>query len=218
MGSVADFVLPSETDCTFAATHRPRRSLLRVEPSTEAPLPGSIEPAVVAPAEALPDFGALYTEGFPFVYRVLRALGVAPHRLEDAAQDVFTVVHRKLPEFAGRSSPRTWLFAITQRVANDYRRAERRKGSRLMSLEAEPTSELASPHADLEARQAARFVDGFVKTLSAEKRAIFALAFLEEMPAPEIAQALSVPLNTVYSRMRAVRVELRAALEKRRTL
>ena len=60
-------------------------------------------------------------------------------------------------------------------------------------------------------------MDAFLKTLSAEKRAIFALAFLEEMPAPEIAQALSVPLNTVYSRMRAVRVELRTALERQKT-
>ncbi len=214
MGSVGHFVSPRETDSWFAATHSSRTFLLTAEPSPEAPLPGSIEPAVGSPPDARPDFGAVYAEGFPFVYRVLRALGVPPHRLEDAAQDVFTVVHRKLPEFAGRSSLRTWLFGITQRVANDYRRGERRKGSRLTPLEAEPSSELASPHADLEARQAARFVDAFVKTLSEEKRVIFALAFLEEMPAPEIAQALSVPLNTVYSRMRAVRVELRAEFEK----
>jgi RNA polymerase sigma-70 factor (ECF subfamily) len=210
-------VLQGETDFAFAATHTRRPSLLPAELSTEALAPCSTEPPIVSSPEEPRDFGALYAEGFPFVYRVLRALGVAADRLEDAAQDVFAVVHRKLPEFARRSTLRTWLFGITQRVANDYRRVERRKGSRLTPLDAEPASGIASPHADLEAAEAARFVDAFVKTLSAEKRAIFALAFLEEMPAPEIAQALSVPLNTVYSRMRAVRVELRTALERQKT-
>lgn len=162
------------------------------------------------------EFAVVYAEGFPFVMRVLRSLGVAPDRLEDAAQEVFTVVHRRLPDFEGRSSLRTWLFAITQRVASDYRRSERRKSSRLTPLHVEPTSGGTTPEGDLEARQAADLIDAFVSTLTPEKRAVFALAFMEEMPATEVAEALGVPLNTVYSRIRAVRTELRAALAERR--
>jgi RNA polymerase sigma-70 factor (ECF subfamily) len=173
-------------------------------------------PSPHAPADALPTFDQVYADGFPFVFRVLRSLGVHPHRLEDAAQDVFTVVHRRLAEFEGRSSIRTWLFGIAQRVASDYRRGERRKASQLDPLTPDIQSEHASPHANLEARRAADFVDEFLKSLSSQKREVFALAFMEEMPAGEVAQALGIPLNTAYSRIRTVRAELKKALERRK--
>ena len=166
---------------------------------------------------AAPTFDRIYAEGFPFVFRVLRSLGVAPVRLEDAAQDVFTVVHRRLGDFEGRSSVRTWLFGIAQRVASDYRRAERRKPSGLEALPAELSCERASPHANLEAQRAADFLDAFLRSLGEDKRALFALAFLEEMPASEVAQALGIPLNTVYSRIRTLRAELGKALKRRNT-
>ncbi len=172
---------------------------------------------LIAQPQAVPaTFDQVYSEGFGFVFRVLRTLGVRPDRLEDAAQDVFTVVHRRLGEFEGRSSVRTWLFGIAQRVASDYRRSDRRKSSRLEPLIADVPSEQSSPQARLEAQHAAHFVDEFLKTLSSQKREVFALAFMEEMPPGEVAQALGIPLNTVYSRIRTVRGELRTALERRK--
>lgn len=180
--------------------------------------PASSESACAEAAREAPLFDRVYAENFPFVFRLLRSLGVHPDRLEDAAQDVFTVVHRRLSDFEGRSSIRTWLFGIAQRVASDYRRTERRKTSRLDPLAAEVQSDQASPHAELEAQRAARFVDAFVSSLSDEKRAVFALAFMEEMPATEVAEALGIPLNTAYSRIYAVRVALRKAMERRKLL
>lgn len=64
--------------------------------------------------------GAAPADGFEKIYeahasrvlRALRRLGVREADLEDVAQEVFVVVHRKLPEFAGRSSLKTWLFGI----------------------------------------------------------------------------------------------------------
>jgi len=41
--------------------------------------------------------------------------------------------------------------------------------------------------------------------LSDEQRAVFVLADIEELSAPEIASALDVKLNTVYSRLRSAR-------------
>lgn len=207
-------VLAMAKDCAHAATHPASTRLMPAAHSTRVLAPGG-DASTATPGVMSRDFSAVYAEGFPFVFRVLRSLGVPPNRLEDAAQDVFTVVHRRLAGFEGRSSLRTWLFGIAQRVASDYRRFEQRKGSRLEPLSDEPSSDDASPHADLEARRAAAFVDAFVKSLTPEKRAVFALALMEEMPAGEVAEALHVPLNTVYTRIRAVRAELRAALERR---
>jgi len=43
-------------------------------------------------------------------------------KAEDAMQDVFLVVHRRLAEFEGRAKLSTWLFGICLRVAKDHRR------------------------------------------------------------------------------------------------
>ena len=56
-------------------------------------------------------FEETYDEYFDFVWVSLRRLGVAPAQLDDAAQDVFVVVHRRLHEFEFRSELKTWLFA-----------------------------------------------------------------------------------------------------------
>src|SRR4051812_34339786 len=78
--------------------------------------------------EQLPTtFEEVYAAHVAFVWRVLRALGVAAEQLEDAAQDVFVIVHRRLPEFEGRSAITTWLFAIARRVASRYRRKSKPK-------------------------------------------------------------------------------------------
>ena len=49
-----------------------------------------------------------------FVWRVLRRHGVPERELEDGCQEVFVVVHRKVAEFEGRSSVRTWIYGIAR--------------------------------------------------------------------------------------------------------
>src|SRR5689334_16903611 len=71
-------------------------------------------------------FAAVYQAHFAFVWRCLRGLGVPQAALDDAAQEVFVVVHRRLPEFRGESSLRTWLYAIVRNVAANQRRGHHR--------------------------------------------------------------------------------------------
>ena len=59
--------------------------------------------------DAAPAFAAVYREHHGFVARTLRHLGVDPGRVDDAVQDTFLVVHRRLAEFEGRAALRTWL-------------------------------------------------------------------------------------------------------------
>ena len=70
-------------------------------------------------------FEQVYKEHFAFVWRSLRRLGVREEDANDAAQEVFIVVHRKLGEFSGRSKLTTWLYGICFRVASERRRARR---------------------------------------------------------------------------------------------
>src|SRR5262245_51753387 len=69
----------------------------------------------------------VYETQFDFVWRSARRLGVASLHVDDVVQEVFLVVFRRLAEFEGRSSLKTWLFGITRRVVRDHRRSARRK-------------------------------------------------------------------------------------------
>jgi RNA polymerase sigma-70 factor (ECF subfamily) len=149
-------------------------------------------------------FDALYAEHFDFVWRSLRRLGVHPSVVDDAAQDTFVVLHRRLPELRPEASPRAFLFGIAQRVAHDYRRTARRKGAASLDPGRQVSQE-SGPFERTAKAQAAQVLKRFLEAIDEDKRAVFVLAELEEMTAPEIAEALSVNLNTVYSRLRVAR-------------
>jgi RNA polymerase sigma-70 factor, ECF subfamily len=157
-------------------------------------------------------FDEVYAHYFPFVWRCLRGLGVPRGALDDAAQDVFLVVHRQLDGFRGDSSAQTWLYGIARHVASNYQRRARRKQAPLEPLVTEPPHPDPGPHERAADAEAAAFVEGFLAGLDDKKRDLFILAVLEEMTIPEVAAALSIPVNTAYTRLRAVRADFERAL------
>jgi RNA polymerase sigma-70 factor (ECF subfamily) len=144
------------------------------------------------------------------VWRTLHRLGVHPDSVDDAAQDVFLIVHRKLGEFEGRSQLSTWIVAVTYRVALNYRR--RIKKTVHEEFLDQTISPLGGPDLSLQGLQAAQFVSRFCRQLTEGKRDVFVLCVLEERTAPEVAKILDMKLNTVYSRLRHARAEFREAL------
>ena len=46
---------------------------------------------------SVPSFDDIYAQHAPFVWRILRTFGIGDAQIEDAVQDVFVVVHRRLP-------------------------------------------------------------------------------------------------------------------------
>jgi RNA polymerase sigma-70 factor (ECF subfamily) len=166
------------------------------------------------PARGVPNFDEVYQQHFAFVFRSLRGLGVPPASLDDAVQEVFLVVHRRLPDFEERSSLRTWLFSIAYHVSRGLRRREQRKGG-LADLDPNLPGEDLDPEARTENGRAWQFVSDFLKGLEDGKRAVFVLCVLEQATAAEAAESLQIPINTVYSRIHAARRAFRAALETR---
>jgi RNA polymerase sigma-70 factor (ECF subfamily) len=160
------------------------------------------------------DFASVYEEHFAFVWRSLRRLGVASAQLDDASQDVFLVIYRRLDDFEGRSSVKTWIFGIVLKIVRTYKRTAARKPTE--PLEGDIAA-LASPAEELtDAARAARLMHSLLDELDDAPRAVFILSELEEMTAPEISAALGVNLNTVYSRLRAARRDFDAALVRHR--
>jgi RNA polymerase sigma-70 factor (ECF subfamily) len=162
------------------------------------------------PTAAALSFERVYAEEFDFVWRCLQGLGVPRGWLDDAVQDVFVIVHRRLPGYEGRSSLRTWLYGVVRNVAYKQRRRRARKPSEC--LEEEPESPDRDPEERAQDEQAARFIRTFVKALDDRKREVFVACMLEQLSVPEVAQALGIPLNTAYTRLRAARLEFQRAL------
>jgi RNA polymerase sigma-70 factor (ECF subfamily) len=153
------------------------------------------------------DVSAVYEAHFRYVWRCLRSLGVREAQLDDALQDVFIVVQRRLGEFDGKVALSTWLYAIALRVARKARERARRD-----ALKADTDTEREegpSPHADAEAalqcNERLLLARAALDSLDDDKREVFVLAQVEQMSAPEMARIIGVPINTVYSRLRAAR-------------
>ena len=156
---------------------------------------------------------ALYAEYATLVRRVLRTHGVAGPCLEDAIQDVFLVAFRRHSDFVPIASYKTWLFAIAIRVARDHRRRRSRKGGLTELQESEIPCSRADPFAAVAATQGLAALNEKLQRLHGNRREVFLLAELAQMTAPEIAELLAVKLNTVYSRLRAARRDLRLGAE-----
>ncbi|AUX41245.1 RNA polymerase [Sorangium cellulosum] len=177
--------------------------------------PGGAEvapPAGAAGCEVALEFDAIYERYFDFVWRNVRRLGVPDCNADDAVQEVFLVVHRKLSSFEPRSTLRAWLSGIVAHVAREHRRAYARKSplARTLSPPLDPDeveSGAAGCDEALAQAQATRLLHTLLEGLDDHKRAVFVLAELEQMTAPEIAEATGANLNTVYARLRAARKE-----------
>jgi RNA polymerase sigma-70 factor (ECF subfamily) len=168
-------------------------------------------PAVTTAPDEGARLSAIYREHFEFVWRSLRRLGAPEHALEDATQDVFLVAARRIDEFEGRSSVRTWLFGIAMRVVRAQRRTAWRHRRKVDALAAAPAESQQDPIAQ---RDAQRLLLALLDQLDDDKRAVYVLAELEGMTVVEIAEGLGTNVNTIYTRLRAARLQLRAAAAK----
>jgi RNA polymerase sigma-70 factor (ECF subfamily) len=169
-------------------------------------------------AATVPAFDAIYDAHAGFVWRVLRTFGVPEAAIEDAVQDVFVVVHRRLREWQGRAAITTWLFAIARRVAGAYRRRTGRAVEPLTDEHvaiAEQSGGAADPFAELSKAQAAATVLAILEQLDDDKRIVFALVELEQLTVPEVARMLDLNLNTAYSRLRLARHAFELAVKAR---
>lgn len=165
----------------------------------------------------------VYERFVSFVWRNVRRLGVPDAAVDDAVQDVFLVVHRRLAEFEGRSRLETWLYGILLRVVSDHRRAQRRRINRMdeaRSIAAvAPESQgghVIGPHDLYAQKEAVATLYEILDGLDEDRRAVLVAVDLEQMSVVEAASALDINLNTAYARLRSARLAFDDAVARRR--
>lgn len=166
--------------------------------------------ATVAGPERL-TFEALYDRYFSFTWRALRHLGVPVAALEDATQEVWIIVHRRLPAFEWRSAPHTWLFGIAMNLARNRRRGMRR-APEMIELPEQVMSARPDPEGQHAGTEAWQSVQNFLDTLDEQRRAVFVCSLLEQLSAAETAEATGLDVGSVYHAVRRLRATFKAYL------
>jgi RNA polymerase sigma-70 factor, ECF subfamily len=159
------------------------------------------------------EFEAVYAEHFDFVWRNLRRLGVPESALRDAAQEVFLVIYRRIGEFVPQGTLRSWIYSILRRVALAQKRQYRQR----FPAEAQGADQLVdesqlNPESDAARGQSLRQLLELLNSLDDDKRDALVSVDIEGMTVPEACMALEVNLNTLYSRLRAARRQMRQRL------
>lgn len=155
----------------------------------------------------------LAVEQYEFVWRSLRRLGVRPPETDDAAQQVFVIVASKLASVEP-GKERSYVFGIVMRVAANLRRARARSCEIPEGEVADVPSALPAAESQLEQAHARAVLDEVLAGMSEERRMVFVLFELEELPLAEISELLDIPLGTVGSRLRRAREDMRAGIAR----
>ena len=132
------------------------------------------------------------------VWRLCAHLGSAA-RAEDLTQDTYARAFASLHRFAGRSSARTWLLAITRNVcADSVRAAQRERRAAQAHVEDQPVPDLAN----------SVVVRALVAGLDPQRREAFVLTQVLGLSYAEAADVCSCPVGTIRSRVARARADL----------
>lgn len=159
-----------------------------------------------------PTVESVVREHTDFVYRSLRHLGVHESDLPDQCQEVFLVVGRRLVDWEGRSSLRTWVYGICRGIVLNYRRTRRRRPENLPGEMPEMIAH-DTPLDDLERRRRQARLLRSLEALTIEQREAFVLYEIEHLSIASIAEMVQAPTKTVYSRLHAARGAIQASFE-----
>jgi RNA polymerase sigma-70 factor (ECF subfamily) len=160
-----------------------------------------------------PEFRAIFEAEFGYVTRTLRFLGVQRPDIEDVAHEVFMCVFRQLHAFDATRPLRPWLFGFAYRIARDFRALARHKYEAACEP-VEPPDPAPTCDELLARGEGLALALRALDLLDDDERAVFVAHDLDELPVPEVAEALGIALNTAYSRLRRARANFETAAEQ----
>ena len=159
------------------------------------------------------DFRAFFDAHFDFVWNALRRLGIRPDDLEDLAIETFTRVHERLADYDSTRPARAWLFGFAYRVAVGHRRLARHR-TEVLGHADEAIEEGPAADDRIVLAQRRALLHEALESVPLDQRVVLLMHDLEELPIPAVAEALEIPVNTAYSRLRLARAELAEAVRR----
>lgn len=152
------------------------------------------------------EFAAAVTEHGRRMYRAARAVLDSDADAEDAVSQAVLQAWQSLDRLKSKEAVRPWLVKIAVNCAY----AQRRRQGRVVYLD-DLDQEPAAPAPDL---PRCGGLWEAVCALPADRRAVVALFYYEDMAVGEIARLLGVPQGTVKSRLSRARAQLKEMLQE----
>lgn len=162
-------------------------------------------------------FGELVQKYQKRVYALTVRMCPTPELAEEAAQETFLSAWQGLPFFRGDSAFSTWLYRLASNACVDLLRKERRhQGTSLDddTVGAEIPDTKPTPEEAAETKELRAQIEAGLRQLSPEHRAVLILREIQQLNYEEIADALSLDLGTVKSRISRGRRQLRDFLKE----
>ena len=135
-----------------------------------------------------------------------------PHDADDVLQDTLLNIATHLPEFEGRSSLLSWVFALTRTACARKRRGLKNRPPVSDEAAAERHDDAPSPEARVADRELGQALVQALDSLSDEQREVILLRDVEGLTAPEAAEAIGITVDALKSRLHRARAALRATL------
>ena len=160
-------------------------------------------------------FGELVERHRSAVYRAAFAALGNDADAEDIAQEALVLAYKRLDQFRGDASVRTWMVAIAWRLALTRRRRLwwRRNRAVAQDTELQALRDVTpSPEARVQAAQFIRTVQREIRRLPPKLRDALLLTAAGDLTQDEIAAALNIPGATFRGRVRDARLRLKARL------
>ena len=156
-------------------------------------------------------FDNLYRETRAQAYRALFSIVGPSQELPDLVQEVYLQLARSLKRFRGESRFSTFLHGICANVALHHLRTRRRRPEDpVADMPERSTGGGHDPERSVQVSQAQRILKTGLDAISPKKRVVFVYHELLGMGPEEISEALSIPPNTVRSRLHHARLEFSA--------
>jgi RNA polymerase sigma-70 factor, ECF subfamily len=156
-------------------------------------------------------FEEVYKMSASFVYNVaLRVLGNREDA-QDASQDVFVTLFKKIRWFRFESSFSTWLYRITFNTALNYARKSSGIRKRMTAYDEDIALDREKPAqvtGELDAQEREKIVQRLLEAVNPDQRACLVMREMQGLSYEEISGILKININTVRSRLKRARYKL----------
>ena len=161
----------------------------------------------------LDSLGVLFDRYHQPLRTFLSRLQVPAGDLDDLVQSIFMQLPRAARRFERGRSVKGWVFGLATIEVKRHRRTLARIARKVSAFSREPTVKAPRTPADLVAEEeSVQRARKALADLSLKKREVFVMVVLEKLSGEAVAEALGIPVGTVWTRLHHARRELRTLL------
>ena len=148
-------------------------------------------------------FELIYRAFSKFVYNVAWRIVSKHEDAQEVTQEVFLTVYRKLNTFQFKSSLKTWIYRVTINTAMNYAKklSKTKNKTTEYNEQIHCAGVLGETEVNVDKEHNEKLIKALLNTLTLDQRTCMVLRNIEGLSYQEIADALSININTVRSRL-----------------